>query len=145
MAKYNVKINGKDYQVDIEDLGGGNLEMKLGDKTLNLSIEEVLGIKSPAPTPKPKTEVYSPPPEAPKPSTPVSKGKGEEVKAVMAGTVLSLKKKVGDTVSIGDVVMIVESMKMENEISSPTAGKILNIHVNPGQSINSGDVLFIIG
>ncbi len=109
-----------------------------------MSIEEVLGIKSSAPAPKPKTEVYSPPPEAPKPSAPVAKEKGEEVKAVMAGTILSLKKKVGDTVGIGDVVMIIEAMKMENEISSPATGKILNIHVNPGQSINSGDVLFII-
>lgn len=146
MAKYNVKINSKDYQVDIEDLGGGNLEIKLGGKTVNLSIEEVLGIKKAAPaTQKPKADVYSAPEPTPQPQAPASKGKGEVVKAVMAGTVLSLKKKVGESVSIGDVVMILEAMKMENEISSPVAGKILEIRVNPGQSINSGDALFVIG
>lgn len=145
MAKYNVKINGKDYEVDIVDLGGGNLEIKLGGKTVNLSIEEVLGIKKAPSTPKPKAEVYTAPEPTPQTAAPAPKGKGEVVKAVMAGTVLSLKKKVGDSVSIGDVIMILEAMKMENEISSPVAGKILEIKVNPGQSINSGDPLFVIG
>jgi len=145
MTKYNVKINGKDYEVDIEDLGGGNLEIKLGEKTVNLSIEEVFGIKKQSSTPKPKAEVYSAPEPTPQPTAPVPTGKGEIIKAVMAGTVLSLKKKVGDSVSIGDVVIILEAMKMENEISSPVTGKILEIKVNPGQSINSGDPLFVIG
>jgi len=145
MAKYNVKINGKDYEVDIEDLGGGNLEIKLGGKTVNLSIEEVLGIKKASSTLKPKAEVYSTQETTPQPAASAPKGKGEVVKAVMAGTVLSLKKKVGDSVSIGDVVMILEAMKMENEISSPLAGKILDIRVTPGQPINSGDALFVIG
>jgi len=145
MAKYNVKINGKDYEVDIEDLGGGNLEIKLGGKTVNLSIEEALGIKKASSSLKHKAEVYSTPEPAPQPVASAPKGKGEVVKAVMAGTVLSLKKKVGDSVSIGDVVMILEAMKMENEISSPLAGKVLDIRVTPGQSINSGDALFVIG
>lgn len=145
MAKYNVKINNKDYQVDIEDLGGGRLEIKLGEKTVNLSIEEVFGIKKTSPTPNPKAAVYSAPEPMPQPVVAVPKGKGEVVKAVMAGTVLSHKKKVGEAVSIGDVVIILEAMKMENEISSPVAGKILEIRVNPGQSINSGDALFVIG
>ena len=63
----------------------------------------------------------------------------------MAGTVLSIKKKVGDKVAIGDVVLILEAMKMENEISTPTEGVIGAILVNPGQSINTGDTLFTIG
>jgi len=145
MAKYNVKINGKDYEVDIEDLGGGNLEIKLGGKTVNLSIEEALGIKKVPSSLKPKAEVYSTPEPTPQPVASAPKGKGEVVKAVMAGTVLSLKKKVGDSVNVGDVVMILEAMKMENEISSPLAGKVLDIRVTPGQSINSGDALFVIG
>ncbi|KYC44596.1 MAG: Pyruvate carboxylase subunit B [Candidatus Methanofastidiosum methylothiophilum] len=146
MTKYNVRINGKNYEVDVADLGGGNLEIKLGGKTVNLSIEEVLGVKKAAPSaPKPKVEVYSAPEPAPQPQATASKGKGEVIKAVMAGTVLSHKKKVGDSVSVGDVVLILEAMKMENEISSPIAGKILEIRVNPGQSINSGDALFVIG
>ena len=50
----------------------------------------------------------------------------------MAGTVLSIKRKVGDMVAIGDVIMILEAMKMENEISSPVTGKILEIKGKSG-------------
>ena len=71
--------------------------------------------------------------------------KGEPIKAVMAGTVLSLKKKPGDKVKVGDVVLILEAMKMENEISSPSDGVIVDIVVSPGKSINTGDTLFIVG
>jgi len=63
----------------------------------------------------------------------------------MAGTVLSLKKQPGDKVSVGDVVLILEAMKMENEISSPSNGTIVDILVSPGKSINTGDTLFTIG
>ena len=79
MAKYNVKINGKDYEVDIEDLGGGNLEIKLGGKTVNLSIEEALGIKKASSSLKHKAEVYSTPEPAPQPVASAPKGKGEVV------------------------------------------------------------------
>jgi len=58
---------------------------------------------------------------------------------------LSLKKQPGDKVSVGDVVLILEAMKMENEISSPSNGTIVDILVSPGKAINTGDTLFTIG
>ena len=63
----------------------------------------------------------------------------------MSGTVISLIKKPGDKVAIGDVVLILEAMKMENEISSPLDGIVKDILVSPGKPINTGDTLFTIG
>ncbi len=150
MSKYKVKINDNDYEVDINDLGDGNLEIKIGEKTVNLTIEEVLQTKDSAPMPKPKieskqAEIDPTPKPIPEPVTTAAKGKGEVVKSVMSGTIISLKKKVGDTVQIGDVVLIIEAMKMENEISSPIEGKILEIKVSPGNSVHTGDEIFVVG
>jgi biotin carboxyl carrier protein len=62
----------------------------------------------------------------------------------MPGTVLSIKVAVGDTVNSGDVLMILEAMKMENEIMAPAAGKVAAISVAEGASVNGGDVLIVI-
>ncbi|HNZ87932.1 MAG TPA: acetyl-CoA carboxylase biotin carboxyl carrier protein subunit [Methanofastidiosum sp.] len=146
MAKYKVNVDGKDYEVEVENTGSGNLEVKLGNKKSTVSIEELLGSGRPQASSKP---AYQAPSNRPAPqAAPVSKppsGKGEPIKAVMAGTVLSLKKQPGDKVSVGDVVLILEAMKMENEISSPSNGTIVDILVSPGKAINTGDTLFTIG
>jgi biotin carboxyl carrier protein len=147
MAKYKVNVDGKEYEVEVENTGSGNLEVKLGNKKSTVNIEELMGTVRQQSSPK---QVYhapsfTPPREAPASVSKPSSGKGEPVKAVMAGTVLSIKKKPGDKVAVGDVVLILEAMKMENEISSPSDGVIGNISVNPGQAINTGDTLFTIG
>jgi biotin carboxyl carrier protein len=63
----------------------------------------------------------------------------------MPGTVSDIKVAVGDTVSNGQVLCVLEAMKMENDIASPAAGKILAVHVAKGASVNSDDLLFTIG
>ena len=63
----------------------------------------------------------------------------------MPGTILDIKVNVGDTVTSGAVLVILEAMKMENEIMAPVAGKVVSINVNKGASVNSGDVLVVIG
>lgn len=150
MSKYKVKINDKDYEVDINDLDDGSLEIKLGEKTLNLTIEEVLEIKESTPIPREEvkpieTEARTSPKITPQPANAAPKGKGEVVKSAMSGTIISLKKKVGDAVQVGDVVLTIEAMKMENEISSPVAGTILEIKVSTGNSVHSGDEIFVVG
>lgn len=142
MAKYKVNVNGKDYEVEVENIGSGNLEVKLGNKKSTVSIEELLGSGKPQTASKP---AYQAPSNKAAPVSKPASGKGEPIKAVMAGTVLSLKKRPGDKVSVGDVVLILEAMKMENEISSPSEGVIVDILVSPGKAINTGDTLFTIG
>ena len=62
----------------------------------------------------------------------------------MPGTVLDIKVSVGDQVQAGQVLLILEAMKMENEISAPSAGTIDSIQVQKGASVNAGDVLISI-
>ena len=67
------------------------------------------------------------------------------VTAPMPGTVVSLKHHEGDSVSAGDVVLVLEAMKMENEITAPTGGTITKIACTEGKPVGGGDVLFEIG
>ena len=67
------------------------------------------------------------------------------VTSPLPGTVLRLCKNTGDTVAAGEVVMIVESMKMENEVVAPEGGRIASIAVAAGSAINTGDLLFTLG
>ena len=63
----------------------------------------------------------------------------------MPGNIIEVRANVGDTVAEGDVVIILEAMKLENEIMAPCAGKILSINVSKGDMVNSGDILFVVG
>jgi biotin carboxyl carrier protein len=63
----------------------------------------------------------------------------------MPGTIFDIKVKEGDTVAAGDVVLVLEAMKMENEISAPVDGTVSQILVKTGESVNGGDVMIVIG
>ncbi len=69
---------------------------------------------------------------------------GGVIKAAMPGTVMSIKVKVGDLVKEGDVVLTLETMKMENPIKANKDGKIKEIRVQPGKFVNVGDPLIVI-
>ena len=121
MKIYKVKVNGKLYEVELE------------------SVSEVQGSVS-APS---KNEVKE---EAPKPKeAPKTSGKGVELKAPLQGTILKVNVKVGDQVKKGQPVIILEAMKLENEVVAPADGVVSSILVNPGQSVNSQDVLLVVG
>lgn len=70
---------------------------------------------------------------------------GEQVRAPLPGTITSIEVKVGDRVEEGDVLFIMEAMKMENEIPSPVSGTIKAIHVAQNASVDTGELLAIIG
>ena len=69
---------------------------------------------------------------------------GETVKAPLPGTVLTIKTQVGAAVNAGDVLLILEAMKMENEIVAPVAGTVAQIIVAQGKSVNTGDAMLVI-
>ena len=72
-------------------------------------------------------------------------GAGTPVKAPLPGTINAINVKVGDTVAVGDVVIVLEAMKMQNNIEAESAGTVTSILVNPGDSVMEGAVMLTIG
>lgn len=120
MKNYRITVNGVAYDVAVEELGAGAV---------------------PAAAPAPAAPVAAP--AAPAPAAPVASGAAGSVKieSPMPGKILAIKANVGQAVKKGDVVMILEAMKMENEITAPEDGTVASINVAVGDSVESGDTL----
>lgn len=127
MKRFLIKINGKTYDAEVEVIGASAAAPAV----------------TPAPAAAPKAAAPAPAPAAPV-AAPKAGGPAN-VTSPLPGTVLRLVKNAGDTVAAGEVVMIVESMKMENEVVAPEAGRIASIAVAAGSAINTGDLLFTLG
>ena len=78
-------------------------------------------------------------------TAPASSGEGKEVKAALPGNVLRVEVSVGDEVAEGDVLLVVEAMKMETEVKSPYSGKVVSVEVAQGDTVKNGQVLVVIG
>ncbi|MGN0790392.1 MAG: biotin/lipoyl-containing protein [Christensenellales bacterium] len=130
MRKFNIKVNGRPYEVEVEEIAG--------DVTVSRAPEvtDVIAPATPAVVEKP-----APAPVAPV-ASPVSSD-GVKVAAPMPGTLLDFKVANGATVKKGDVIIILEAMKMENEIVAPSDGKISFV-ASKGASVNTGDALAVI-
>ncbi len=119
MKNYRITVNGNVYDVEVEELGTG------------------AATQTAAPKAAPKAVA------APKAATPAAAGSEGAVKvnSPMPGKILSVKASVGQAVKRGEVIMILEAMKMENEIVAPSDGTIASINVNEGASVEAGSVL----
>lgn len=124
MKVYKVKVNGKVYVVEVE------------------SVEEVKGEIETAPQVKTQPEAAPTPEVAPQTAVPAE---GTVVKAPMQGTIINVKVNVGDTVSKGDVVVVLEAMKLENDIVSPASGVVKQVLVQKGQNVDNQAPLVVIG
>ncbi len=127
LKNFRVTVNGTSYDVVVEELDSP-------------AAAPAAPVAPAAPTPAPAAPAPAPAPApAAKPS-----GSGTPVKAPMPGTILDIKVNVGDAVEKNSVVVILEAMKMENEIVTPVGGKVTSVVVSKGQSVNSDDVLITV-
>ena len=127
--KYKVTLNGRVYEVEVEYA-----------EALLLSEYETYAPAAPVAAP-----VAAPAAAAPAAAAPVVTGAGEAVNAPMPGTILKVNVTQGQAVKEGDVLCVLEAMKMENEIMAPKAGTITQVVTSKGASVNTGDALVVIG
>jgi len=128
IKKYNITVNGNTYDVEVEELGSEGVAVSKPQAV-------------PSNAPKPQT----PKPQAPKPQAATAGGGSGSVNAPMPGTINDVRVKVGDSVKKGQVLLILEAMKMENELMASCDGTISAMNVSKGASVSVGDVLITIG
>ena len=131
MKMFRVVVNGNEYKVEIEELADG---------------QATPAPASPKPTPvaAPKAAPAAKPAAAPKAAQQAAPGAGGAITAPMPGTILSVSAAVGDKVEQGQVLLVLEAMKMENEIMAPSAGTVEQVNATQGESVNAGDTLIVI-
>lgn len=134
--KYQVKVDGKVFEVEVEKIDGGLSSLQPGQLTPQAQAQPQAPVQAAAPAPAPA----APAPQAAPAAPAAPAGGAGDVVAPMPGTVLKLAVNDGAQVSEGDTVLILEAMKMENEISAPCAGTI-NFNVKAGETVDTDAVL----
>ena len=115
-----------------------NLRITVNGVAYDVQVEELNGNEAPASAPAAAAPVKA---AAPKKAAAAAAGAGEKVAAPMPGTIVSVNVSDGQSVKKGDVLVILEAMKMENEIMAPRDGVVASVNTAKGSSVNSGDVL----
>ena len=129
MKKYRVNVNGTEYEVCVELIGD--------DGKAPAQVASTVTVPAPA-------QAQAPAPAAAPAPAQAASGDGEAVKAPLQGTILAVNINVGDTIKKGDVVMVLEAMKMENEIMAPRDGKVTGVNVQKGAAVDAGATLYTL-
>ena len=164
MNKYQYKVKGVDYEVEIAEVEGNIAKVNVNGIPFELELQKPINAAKhpalaatkrtasaapaaqpaptqPAPAGKPQATVPAASAAGPAPAA----GAGTAIKAPLPGTINAINVKVGDKVGIGDVVIVLEAMKMQNNIEAETAGQVTSILVKQGETVMEGSVLLTIG
>ena len=127
--KYKITLNGRTYEVEVE-----------AGKAMLLDEYEAIAPSAPAAAP---VAAAAAAPAAP--AAPAVTGAGDPVNAPMPGTILKVNVQNGQAVKEGDVLVVLEAMKMENEILAPKSGTVTQVLVSKGSSVDTGAPMVVIG
>lgn len=149
MKKYNLTINGTKYSVDINDIedNKANIEVNGTPYTVELDMESIPTMQKSQPkvvrvaAPAPKAAPAAP---AAVPAAPAAPTAGCVLKSPLPGTILDIFVNAGDTVKTGQHLILLEAMKMENNIDADRDGVVKEIRVRRSDSVMEGDVLLVI-
>jgi len=131
MKKYLITVNGNQYEVEVEEVRDNSVSAPVAHAEPAPRSAAPATVAAPAPAPAAK-------PAAVSNAVPAGASK---ITAPMPGTILKVNVNTGDAVKKGQVLLILEAMKMENEIVAAADGKISSVNVAQGSSVNAGDVL----
>ena len=153
MNKYQYKVQGVDYEVEIEEVEGNIAKVNVNGIPFEVELQKPINAAKHPTMTKPKVEAPKPaapspiptPAAAPKPAAAAPAGAGSPIKAPLPGTIIDIKVSVGQQVSVGDVVLVLEAMKMQNNIEAEFAGTVTSITVKQGDTVMEGFVLMTIG
>jgi glutaconyl-CoA/methylmalonyl-CoA decarboxylase subunit gamma len=137
VRKFLIKVNGVPYEVEVEDAG----QAAVNYMPAAAPAMAAAAVAAPAVAAAPAPVAAAPAAPAAKPAGAAKTG-SEVMKAPMPGTILNILAEAGQAVKKNQVVMVLEAMKMENEIVSPRDGVIAGFHATKGSSVNAGDLLF---
>lgn len=135
LRKFKISIDGTQYLVEMEEVGA--------PQPTPADAVPAPAAPAPAPAPAPAAAPAPAPEPAPAPAAPAIAGSFAQT-APMPGTILDIHVKVGDTVAANQPIMVLEAMKMENEVVAEQAGTIASINVEKGAMVNPGDTLFTL-
>ncbi len=145
MKQFKFKINGNSYEVDVLNIEENIAELEVNgtkyEVTLDKELRQVKTPKLVQKKPIPTTDVT---PSTSKTSSPSAPKGGGTIKSPLPGTVLEIHVKVGDEVKMGQHLIMLEAMKMENNIDSDKDGKIVEIKVQRNDNVMEGDILIVI-
>lgn len=148
MNKYQYKVQGTDYEVEIVNVEGNIAQVNVNGISFEVEMKQPINPtliqRKPASVSAPKASATEPTPkkevkQAGKQST------GTKMAAPLPGTITEVKVKEGDTVKSGDTIIILEAMKMQNNIEAEIGGTITSVLVSKGDTVLEGDTLVIIG
>lgn len=145
MAKYQYTVEGTDYDVEILEIEDNVAKVNVNGAEFVVELKQAL-----KPTTRPIKQVVAPEPKPAASAVPAQKpapapaGAGRNICAPLPGTIIDLKVNVGDQVKEGDTLLILEAMKMQNNIEAEVSGQVTAILVKPGDSVMEGTALVTI-
>ncbi len=151
MNKYQYKVQGVDYEVEITDVEGNIAKVKVNGIPFEVEMKQPINPTTMPHRPKVAAPVHntetavSTETANDKPKSSAAAGKGMKVTAPLPGTITDIKVKVGDEVKDGDTIVVLEAMKMLNNIEAECSGKITSVLVSKGDTVMEGDALVTIG